>query len=222
MFKDKTIMPLFPTNIWAHDLAPEVYEPLNQRLVQRIEELLSPRPEIGPGETWQTRNDLQDDPAFAEFITLVRAAADGVIQFLEVEPLPYEVTGCWGNVNPHGSPHATHAHPNNYLSGVYYVRAPAGGDAITFHEPRPQPAIISPIIKRPNNHNAPQINYPVAEGKLILFPAWLRHSVPPNESGEERVSIAFNIMFSSFTETMSPPKWQGLASGRGDQPGGGA
>ena len=69
-----------------------------------LEELLSPRPDIGPGQTWQTRNDLQKDPAFAEFIALVREAVDGVIQFLEIEPLPYEVTGCWGNVNPPGAP----------------------------------------------------------------------------------------------------------------------
>jgi len=60
----------------------------------------------------------------------------------------------------------------------------------------------------------------VGEGKLLVFPAWFRHSVPPNGSDQERVSISFNIMFSSFTETVSPPKWQGLAGGGNDGPGG--
>ena len=59
MFRDKSVLPLFPSNVWAHDLEPSLFEPMNERLLARIEELIDPRPEIGPGETWQTRNDLQ-------------------------------------------------------------------------------------------------------------------------------------------------------------------
>ena len=31
------------------------------------------------------------------------------------------ITGCWANINPPAAYHPTHNHPNNYLSGVYYV-----------------------------------------------------------------------------------------------------
>ena len=47
----------------------------------------------------------------------------------------------------------------------------------------------------------------VKNGTLLLFPSYLQHSVSPNESDKERVSISFNMMFASFTETMSKPLW---------------
>ena len=42
-----------------------------------------------------------------------------------------------------------------------------------------------------------------------MFPAWLAHSVPANESSRERISIAFNVMFKHFGEEMGAPKWEG-------------
>lgn len=44
---------------------------------------------------------------------------------------------------------------------------------------------------------------------LVMFPAWLQHSVPPNLSDESRVSVAFNLMFPSFGTTMASPMWTG-------------
>jgi hypothetical protein len=40
---------------------------------------------------------------------------------------------------------------------------------------------------------------------MLVFPAYLRHSVDANPSNEERISISFNIMFSSFTENLNKP-----------------
>ena len=31
------------------------------------------------------------------------------------------------------------------------------------------------------------------EGEMMIFPAWLRHAVTPNESTQDRISIAFNF-----------------------------
>jgi hypothetical protein len=33
------------------------------------------------------------------------------------------------------------------------------------------------------------------------------HSVDPNGSEDERISLSFNVMFSSYAETMSEPMW---------------
>ena len=41
-------------------------------------------------------------------------------------------------MNAPGAAHGLHSHPNNFLSGVYYVRVPSGGDTINFHDPRSQ------------------------------------------------------------------------------------
>jgi hypothetical protein len=47
----------------------------------------------------------------------------------------------------------------------------------------------------------------VDEGTLLVFPAWLMHSVDPNRSERLRISASFNAMFSSYAETMSQPLW---------------
>ena len=47
-------------------------------------------------------------------------------------------------------------------------------------------------------------------GRLVLFPAWPVHSVPPNRSDSLRISISFDIMFNNFAETVARPKWNGL------------
>jgi ectoine hydroxylase-related dioxygenase (phytanoyl-CoA dioxygenase family) len=47
----------------------------------------------------------------------------------------------------------------------------------------------------------------VRDGTLLLFPAYLEHSVDANESGRERIGVSFNVMFSSFTENLSRPLW---------------
>jgi len=47
----------------------------------------------------------------------------------------------------------------------------------------------------------------VKPGTLLLFPAWLPHSVDANRSDRERVSVSFNLMFSSYAETVSEPLW---------------
>jgi hypothetical protein len=35
----------------------------------------------------------------------------------------------------------------------------------------------------------------------------LHHSVDANASGETRVSVSFNLMFSAFTTALSTPLW---------------
>ena len=213
MSKNKSVLPLFPTNVWVHDLEPSVYEPMNARMLARIEELITPRPALSPGQTWQTRNDLQDDPVFAELIDCFNRAIEGVLEFLSAKPLQMEVTGAWANVNPSGSPHSPHVHPNNFLSGVYYVKSAPGSDAIAFHDPRERAAMIVPEFTKITSNNSLDINVQAPVGRLVVFPAWLKHSVPHNQSKEERVSISMNFMFSDFTRTVSRPQWQGIENG---------
>ena len=209
---EKNIVPLFPCVVWTHDLAAESYQPLNQELAEQINAILAPRPEIAPGHTWQTHPDLHQRPAFATLIGLFNEAVASVLEFLQVEEAAFRITGCWANVNPSGSPHSAHTHPNNYLSGVYYVQTMQGADSITFHDPREEANIIAPRVRKQTPYNAPRINVPAKDGRLVIFPAWLKHSVEVNKSPRERISISFNMMFTDFAERLSAPKWEGVGS----------
>jgi hypothetical protein len=47
----------------------------------------------------------------------------------------------------------------------------------------------------------------VREGTLLLLPSFLEHSVDANKGDGERISISFNLMFSSFAQRLSKPLW---------------
>ena len=44
-----------------------------------------------------------------------------------------------------------------------------------------------------NGFNSESWRITPAENNLIIFPSWLEHFTNPNESGEDRISISFNI-----------------------------
>ena len=101
-------------------------------------------------------------------------------------------------------------HANNFLSGVYYVQTPPGAGSICFQDPRDQRDIIQPRFEETNQFNIVIQQVAVEAGTLVIFPSWLKHSVPPNPSKGERISISFNVMFSDYAKTISPPRWSGI------------
>ena len=86
MFQDKTIVSLFPTHVWVHDLAPDHFQPMNRSLSAAIEELISPRPQLGPGEIWQTDQNLHKLPALRALDGLRANGGRGRAELLE-DPL---------------------------------------------------------------------------------------------------------------------------------------
>ncbi|MFO1056580.1 MAG: TIGR02466 family protein [Dongiaceae bacterium] len=209
MFESLAVQELFPTPLWICDLAEQHRARINADLKARIAALIEPRPPIEVGGTWQTDPILHRMPEFAEFAGLVEGAARGAFRFLGISYDSFEITGCWANVNPPGGLNSSHNHPNNYLSGVYYVEVPAGTGQIVFADPRPQAGVIVPTTAAYNKFTGNKITAEAKPGRMFLFPGWLFHSVPVNRGDGDRISIAFNVMFTQYTEKMSPPLWSG-------------
>jgi uncharacterized protein (TIGR02466 family) len=144
---------------------------------------------------------------FRELMDCVRHVASGILRFLKIGYDDFEITACWATVLAPGAAHKVHSHPNNFLSGVYYVRTAEHADTINFHDPRNQTGIIRPPVVELTDGNTDQVVVKVTDGTLLVFPAYLQHSVDANDSSEERISISCNIMFSAFTENLSKPLW---------------
>jgi uncharacterized protein (TIGR02466 family) len=214
----QSIEELFPTPLWILDIVPEDAAAFNARLKVEVENLISPRPKVPTGSNWQTPHDLHLRPAFADLTKFIETAARNVAQYLQIEQYPMVITGCWANINPTGAYHPTHNHPNNYLSGVYYVAVPETGTHLVFQDPRPGSiAPWTPKLSRITSNAAVQQPRP---GRMVMFPAWLRHHVPTNETAGDRISIAFNLMFTNFAETMAVPRWKATAGASPDSVGG--
>jgi uncharacterized protein (TIGR02466 family) len=201
------VMPMFPTLLWKTQLKAEFHDAIDSRILAALEGLRRGLPELGPGQGWQSEQTLHEREQFRDLIACPRKVATSVLRFLRIGHEVFEITGCWATVLARGAAHRAHTHPNNFLSGVYYVRTYPGADSINFHEPRSQASIIRPPVVALTAENTDQVVVKVANGTLLVFPSYVEHSVAANLSADERISISFNIMFSSFTEQLSKPLW---------------
>tara|TARA_R100001086_G_scaffold109152_2_gene55340 strand:- start:4408 stop:5025 length:618 start_codon:yes stop_codon:yes gene_type:complete len=99
----------------------------------------------------------------------------------------------------HKTNHFSHAHfhLNSFLSGILYIKTPANSGDITFYNNYSRSSLL-PLLNIPfekyNEYNSSNWTIPVNEGKLLLFPSGLQHSVPNNFSENTRISLAFNVL----------------------------
>lgn len=162
-------------------------------------------PQPASGQGWQSAPTLHEREDFRDLVACVNRAVKSVLEFLRIGHDAFEITGCWANVLPKGAAHRTHSHPNNFLSGAYYVRTHPGADTINFHDPRNQTGIIRPPVVELTAENTDQVVVNVRNGTLLLFPAYLQHSVDANMSEQERVSLSFKRPVFLITEHLSNP-----------------
>jgi uncharacterized protein (TIGR02466 family) len=198
---------MFPTLVWRADLTEDERTRVNTSILSAVRRLRQSVPPLQPGKGWQSKHDLQNCDTFADLLACVNATVGEVLNFLKIGHQALTVTGCWVNVLAPGKGHRAHSHPNNFLSGVYYVKTQAGADTVNFHDPRPQTRIVRPPVTELTADNTDQVVVKVNDGVLLLFPAWLEHSVDENRSSEERISVSFNVMFAGYSESMTAPMW---------------
>ena len=201
------VIPMFPTLVWKVELEAQLRDAISTRILPVLSQMRGQHAPLGPGEGWQSIQTLHTLEEFQELVSPVRQAVQGILRFLRIGYDAFEITACWATVLAPGAEHRVHDHPNNFLSGVYYLRTHAGADTINFHDPRSQAGVIRPPVTELTAENTEQVVVRVQDGTLLLFPAYLRHSVDANASQQDRISISFNIMFSAFTETLTRPLW---------------
>jgi len=198
---------MFPTLVWKIQLQAELHEAIDTSVINVLESLRAGLPRLDQGMGWQSAQTLHRREELRNLVACVDKAARSILRFLQIGYDEIEITACWANVLAKGASHRMHSHPNNFLSGVYYVRTYPGTDAINFHDPRSQTGVIRPPVTALTAENTDQVVVRVSNGTLLLFPSFLQHSVDINTSDAERISISFNIMFSSFTEHLAQPLW---------------
>jgi uncharacterized protein (TIGR02466 family) len=102
----------------------------------------------------------------------------------------------WMNVSPPGGFNAPHTHPGAHWSGVYHVSQPeveqGTSGMIELFDPRsdlPNWRIFKAKAFRLKRKIRPEA------GEIVMFPSYLVHRVYPNETDDNRVTVAFNATF---------------------------
>ncbi len=104
-----------------------------------------------------------------------------------------KITEMWSIINKKNNFNEPHIHPNNFLSSVYYVKAPKNCGKIIFNNPNAVSRNRFPLDLKKTEFSANIQKIEPKEGTLLLFPSYLWHSVEPNESEEDRVILSFNV-----------------------------
>ena len=123
-----------------------------------------------------------------------------VYDVLQVDETKHQLehTSSWVNKHKPGDSGHGHAHNNAMFSGVMYFKCPPNSGDITFYVPSMIPTwctqTLYPEVKEYNTYNMRESRIPVKDGMILLFPSHLAHAVRPNNSNEDRYSIAFNYI----------------------------
>jgi uncharacterized protein (TIGR02466 family) len=112
------------------------------------------------------------------------------------ESLSHSISDAWININKHRDFNSSHKHVGCTFSGIYYVKVPKDSGILEFTNPITElPYVIGDwMIEEYNFFNSKSWKVIPEEGKLIMWPSWLMHSVKPNLSNDTRISIAFNTI----------------------------
>jgi uncharacterized protein (TIGR02466 family) len=197
-FKLEGIDNLFPIPLWRYRV--DDHERLNAALLDEIAVRQKKDKDIANRNRrgWQSAHDFFDrkEPAQAELADVVRKllvdALKAVSREIKADKVNFSMNG-WVNVNPPGGYIGPHAHPNGLISGSYYVSVPneqGPGGSIEFVCPHAV-SYMGGFIKAPMLVDKLRVH--PKPGEVLLFPSQLLHWVLPNDSDEDRVTVAFNL-----------------------------
>ena len=148
---------------------------------------------------WHSETDMHTKPEYKPLVDELFRMVHQVFkeEYLEKEPV---LGNMWANINYQGGYNKPHIHPNALFSGVYYVKTPINSGQLVCTDPRPGIQTCMPTRKRVEmpKHLWRDIHIQPQENRTIIFPAWLWHSVQPNESNEKRISVSFNFIQRGF------------------------
>ena len=167
---------------------------LEEKYINSIKEDILSSSKKTPRNNWQSGPELHNEESYKQLVKKVYTITQSYFEDMSWNVEDYKITSMWSNILKPGERHSMHTHSNNVLSGVYYVQTTTQS-IIQFYDPRPQTRILIPEIKEDNKYNSTAWFYPSVVNRLLMFPSWLEHDVPINNTQEDRISISWNVMF---------------------------
>jgi len=186
----------FPTIIYAKDITID-----NDLLTNVIVDMSKKDPGVKKTNMhgWHSKNFDASNKEFEALIKELYNMQNEIYQEEWIDRKP-KLGNIWANLNPPGAYNKPHVHPNCLWSGVYYVQAQENSGKLVCEDPRSGVEINMPIKKSGMlpQHLWRECYLAPIPGRIIMFPAWLRHSVEPNNSNDIRISVSFNFIQEGF------------------------
>jgi len=152
--------------------------------------------EYSPGTclvSWDFSKELETQP----LLDFINVSVKEYMEQMQIIPESYqvEIPNIWLNDMESGGYHRPHNHYGYTFSGTYYIDCPADSGKILFHNIT-EDWFFQKLksVKEWTTGNSATWWIPVAAGTIILFPSYLKHSVPPAIYEGTRRSIAFDVV----------------------------
>ena len=162
------------------------------------------------GDSWHSPDGLMSrpEPGFSSISKMFPIAASAYAQQIgaEIDISKYEFeANAWVNINKKGGFNSIHTHGRFHISGVYYVKQPAVRSS--------QSGMIEFVNSRFDHHI-----YQELERKCLCtqginaaqsrrndcIPLYLITLSLPNDTEEERITIAWNLIFRKKSQPIVP------------------
>lgn len=98
-----------------------------------------------------------------------------------------------------GQFHKAHTHPNTLLAGVFYYDVQEGDPAICFskearsyHRSYLEPSLLPDYQNHP--YSQEEIYFQPSQNNFIIFPSYVTHGVPPNNTDRVRKALGVNAL----------------------------
>ena len=186
----------FPTVVYGKDVQLD-----NNQLAQDI--INWSNQDRGVSKTnykgWHSTTSMHTKPEYQQLVTELLRMQKEIYDNEHIDRHA-RLGNMWANINPTDGMNQPHIHPNSLFSGVYYVKSQPNAGRLKIYDPRPGVQFIMPTRKpgNPGRDMWRDANIEPVVGRIIMFPAWLWHSVEPNKSNDLRISVSFNFIQDGF------------------------
>lgn len=148
-------------------------------------------------ENWGKTTDVTDigedviaDYDYFHFKHMLAEHIENFCNVVGFEPRPIFERKSWLTRNKPGGYTHVHNHTVSDLTGCYYHKTNGKDGDIFFTNPCLAATSSYFLQAMPSN-----ITMPPEEGLLLLFPGYIMHGVQTNQTDEDRISLAFSILF---------------------------
>jgi uncharacterized protein (TIGR02466 family) len=191
---------LFPTPLFSREVPG--FPELNPGFAEKIYEIKKNETGVVKSNVfgWHSITSVLLLDEFRVLKDIIDETANTIIKDLGFN-IQLGLGASWAMINQTNASNQIHDHPNSVLSGVYYVNVPEPVSQIRFYDPRHVKTFYIPDNITLNDYSSEVAAYVPKAGTFLLFPSWLKHSVAPNLSDEDRISVSFN-----YSELKQIPK----------------
>ena len=194
------IFSLFPTPLYTHKLENQKYTDVQNELQPIVDKLYN-EGSWGQNPNWSSSSQYLSNKGdfFEHLLQLENMKITGetimnhcvnYMAAMNVQPAyKAAMTSSWLTLNKPGLSSHIHDHGNAHISGVYWFKTSGDDGDIVFRN-----TLKALKCNTIGSSIAHETSFPPEQGRLILFPGFLDHSVNENKTNGDRISMSFNIL----------------------------